>query len=320
MTVMSTVKCDTPEKQASCATPLRPMNPAFLITKAKDPRAWALGQKILAWLSSMGVHARLMENPEPGSSFEQACAAVLHDFGCDPGLILVLGGDGTMLSVARRLHPTSAPLLGVNLGKVGFLTEVSTADWRPCLERLLAEGVARCERMALAFRVIRPGVDAPITRGRVINDIVIARGALARLISLDVNVDNEHLGEFRADGLIVSTPTGATGYSVSADGPLLHPALRAFCLTAVCPFLHEFTPLVLPEEAKLSVTLPPGAADAFLTLDGQEGFPLQPGDRVDIHRSEQGFHMARLHDSSYFGKLKAKGFVRAHGERHEGEA
>lgn len=306
------MKKDAPEIQTPSAAPRNPLNPTFLVTKAKDSRAWTLGEEILSWLTARGISARLMENPESNRSFDQACAAVLRDFGGEPGLILVLGGDGTMLSVARRMLRTTAPLLGVNLGKVGFLTELTIADWRSCLERLLAHGITQCERTALAFEVIRPGCAIPVTQGRVINDLVLARGALARLISLEVRVDDEPLGEFRADGLIISTPTGATGYSVSADGPLLHPSLRAFCLTAVCPFLHEFTPMVLPEEARLSVTLLSGAAEAFLTLDGQEGFPLQPGDRVDIHRSEQRFRIVRLEDSSYFGKLKVKGFVRAH--------
>ncbi len=290
----------------------RPVKSCLLITKADYPLANALGNEILACVQQRGIDARMVENPEGRPDFEKAYSSAMDDLGGGPDLILVLGGDGTMLSVARRLHKTDTPLLGVNLGKVGFLTELSPDDWRPRLEGLLESGVAPCDRMALEFLVLRDGNPAPVASGRVINDLVVARGSLARLIPLDVVVDGESIGVFRADGIIVSTPTGATGYAVSASGPLLHPSLRAFGLTAVSPFLHGFTPMVLPEGAELSVTVLQGSCEAYLTLDGQEGFALSPGDRVEIRAAKRGFCIVRLDDSSYFDKLRDKGFIKGH--------
>ncbi len=286
----------------------------FLITKAGDPHAVALGDEMALWLHERGIAITRAENPGTLSSCETSFPELEH--GPEPDLVLVLGGDGTMLSVARRLK-CRAPLLGVNLGKVGFLTELCPADWRERLGPVLERGVGPCERMALAYTVLRPGEARPLAEGRVINDLVVSRGALARLTPLHLAVDGEEVAVVRSDGLIVSTPTGATGYGVSAAGPLLHPALGVYCVTAICPFMREFHPLVLPAEAALDITVLESAAEVFLTLDGQDGLKLRSGDRIEVRRAARGFSIVRLEGSSYFAKLRAKGFVREHAQPGE---
>ncbi len=279
------------------------------VTKACDQDAAELGKHICAWLSERGMDVRQAENPESRGPHEKAMAQALRELSPGPQLILVLGGDGTMLSVARRLD-CQAPLLGINLGRVGFLTELCPDDWQNRLGSVIEKGVTICERMALEYEVSRAGCGTPLSKGRVVNDLVISRGTLARLVPLQVTVDGEHLAVVRSDGLIVSTPTGATGYAVSAAGPLLHPQVRAYCVTAICPFMREFHPLVLPEQAVLELEVLESSAEVFVTQDGQEGFQVFCGDRITVRRATRGLCIVRLESPSYFAKLKAKGFVR----------
>lgn len=292
------------------------INSVLLITKAEDSRAHKLGNEMVTWLKERGVAVRQVENPESRAALELAFDDAVQDIGPEPDLVLVLGGDGTMLSVARRLQ-CMAPLLGVNLGKVGFLTELCPTNWKNALAEVIKNGVQISERLALEFEVLRENHDKPLFQGRVINDLVVSRGALARLVPIDVTVDGEHMALVRSDGFIVSTPTGATGYGVSANGPMLHPALQAYSLTAICPFMREFNPLVLPQEAVLELKILATTADIYLTMDGQEGYRLECGDIVRIRRAEKGFCIVRLGGASYFATLRAKGFVR---ETMPGEA
>jgi len=279
------------------------------VTKACNDDAAVLGRDICAWLQERGVAVRQVENPESRGRHEKALGSALEELAPGPELVLVLGGDGTMLSVARR-NDCLAPLLGVNLGRVGFLTELCPDDWRTRLGAVLHKGVNICERMALEYEVQRAGCGGPVSQGRVVNDLVVSRGTLARLVPLQVTVDGEHLAVVRSDGLIVSTPTGATGYAVSAAGPLLHPQVKAYCVTAICPFMREFHPLVLPEDAVLELEVLESSAEVFVTQDGQEGFQVFCGDRITVRRARQGLCIVRLESPSYFAKLKAKGFVR----------
>ncbi len=272
----------------------------LIVTKSGHREAEALGERMRAWLAARGLSARVVENT--GDAVSLAVA------GQECSLALVLGGDGTILGVARRLLGSGVPLLGVNLGKVGFLAEVAASRWEASLERLLAGGVTVQERLALSFRVEREGVT--VHSGGAVNDVVINRGILARVINLDLRVGSERLGELRADGLIVSTPTGATGYSVSARGPLVHPQLHVYTVTPICPFLNNLLPLVLPGEARLSVTVRDRTNEVYLTQDGQEGYALRAGDVVHVERAPGGMLFATIEELSYYRKLKAKGFIK----------
>lgn len=272
----------------------------LIVTKSGHRGAAVLGERMRVWLTARGLAAQVVENI--GATVPQAVSTR------ECCLALVLGGDGTILGVARRLLGAGVPLLGVNLGKVGFLAEVAAARWEASLERLLAGEVTVQERLALSFRVERDG--GTVYSGGAVNDVVINRGILARVINLDLRVGPERLGELRADGLIISTPTGATGYSVSARGPLVHPKLDVYTVTPICPFLNNLLPLVLPGDAHLSVAVRDRTREVYLTQDGQESYALRAGDVVHVARAPGGMLFASVEELSYYRKLKAKGFIK----------
>ena len=273
----------------------------LIVTKTGQEDAAALGREVAGFLGRRAVSAEVVEN-EAGQWPEDP------DRNYD--LILVLGGDGTMLSVARRLDGPGAPLLGINLGKVGFLAEMCPDDWPQTLSTILDKGAVVRERMALSFEILRQ--DRVAVSGRAINDLVINRGALSRLVNLHLHVDGQYMGLLRSDGLIMSTPMGSTGYGVSARGPILHPGIEGFGVTPICPFLNEFPPLVLPAASTLTAVVLPTTAEVFLTVDGQEVNPLREGDRVVARRSPRGLTFVQVEGASYFAKLRAKGFIREH--------
>jgi NAD+ kinase len=193
---------------------------------------------------------------------------------------------------------------------VGFLTETTPQHWQQTLEDLFAGRLSVSSRAALEYRVFRRDDDGFVCSGKAFNDLVVNRGALARLINLKVAYGEQCLGTVRSDGLIVSTPTGSTGYCVSAGGPLVYPDLDVFILTPICPFLDTFAPLVLPFNEPLSITVEPNNGDVYLTLDGQKGFGLATGDRVEITRAKTRIKLIHSSRSSYMDKLTTKGFIR----------
>ena len=225
--------------------------------------------------------------------------------GREADLVLVLGGDGTMLSVARAA-PSGTPLLGVNLGLLGFLAGLSQKEATERLDDVLA-GRFREDR--------RRRMDVSISRGphhgkyRVLNDAVLNREALARISTFMVALDGKPVAEFRADGVIVSTPTGSTAYNLSAGGPILHPALPAIVITPICPHSLGQRPLVVPASTRIRVrVLGPERRDGgvYLTLDGQEGFPVLPGSPVDVSSSASSVTLLRPAESDHFDQLAGK--------------
>lgn len=274
-----------------------------VVVKKGDPKAAALAAEVVAWLTERGMTCVTAEN------CHVACRE-LTMLDPKPDLMLVVGGDGTMLSAARHAAP-NVPLLGLNAGKVGFLTELSAEIWREELLDILSKGARVRKRPYLDCRVFRHDAgEEPALVGRALNDVVLTRAALARLITIEIFALGERLGNLRADGLIISSPMGSTGYAVSAGGPLIHPNLRAISLTPVCPFRGEFHPLVLPGDADLTLKLKRGSQEVFLTLDGQEGFPLQVGDAVRINLSSEAAPFVLPRRASYFASLRAKGFFK----------
>lgn len=278
----------------------RTIQNVFIVTKADHAAALELAETIKSWFLDQDLVAEVYENGRlKWQKVELPKAG---------GLVLVLGGDGTMLSVARRLIGTDVPVLGVNLGRVGFLTEVSVDLWREQLPRLLDGSVKYNRRFALSCSVERGG--HRIYSGVAVNDIVVHRGALARIIKLELFVQGERLGSLRADGLIVSSPTGSTGYAVSANGPLVHPDLDAYSVTPICPFLNALKPFVLCGDMELAVVIQDTDTDLYLTQDGQDGVVLKSGDRVSITRARQGLLFAELGCASYFSRLRTRGFYK----------
>lgn len=268
-----------------------------VVTKAGFPDALALGQEIQSFLEERDVSVRLLENGAP----ENRCKLLECDLG---DLILVLGGDGTFIGTARTVLSTGVPLVGINMGRVGFLTEIGRLDWREKLSRIIQGDARLRELLALDYEVVRG--DEVVAQGVCINDLVIHRGTLARLINLDLYLNGEHLSEVRADGIIAATPTGSTAYSISSGGPVLHPDLFVWSVVPICPFLNNVRPLVLPRDADLTAEILPHSADTHITVDGQVGFCLQVGDQVRLRAAKTKLRLAALGDISYPQKLKCK--------------
>ncbi len=218
--------------------------------------------------------------------------------------VLVLGGDGTLLAAARDLDGKDTPLLGVNLGGLGFLSEV-TVEGLPGFLREVFEGKQRIEkRETLEATVLRAG--KRLESHRALNEVAIGKGALSRLLKLEVAIGAEHLTHFVADGLIVATPTGSTAYSLSAGGPIMHPEVPAFVLTPICPHSLTSRPLVVPMDKELTVRVQTANENTMLTCDGQQGVALKAGDEIKIRRSGKPVHLMLSQDSSYFDVLKEK--------------
>lgn len=219
-------------------------------------------------------------------------------------LIVVLGGDGTLLGVARLAGSRELHVLGINLGGLGFLTEVSTDDAVAALDRVFAGDYQLDRRTTLAVRVLRDGV--AVASSQVLNDAVINKSALARIIDLHTSVDGEYLCIYKADGLIVATPTGSTAYSLSAGGPLVGPGVAVMLLAPICPHTLTLRPLVLADTSIVRVQLRAPDQEVFLTLDGQEGIPLRDGDVVEVARSPHVVALVRTVARSVLGVLRDK--------------
>jgi NAD+ kinase len=218
-------------------------------------------------------------------------------------LIIVFGGDGTLLSVARLVGRMSVPLLGVNLGGLGFITELSRDEICRDISSILAGKYTYEERIMLQADVFRMG--KKVKRHIALNDVVINKSALARMIDLDMSVRGKYAVTMRADGLIISTPTGSTAYSLSAGGPILYPTLESFLVTPICPHTLTIRPIVLPDDFVLDILIR-GGEDLFITLDGQEGSSLEVNDRVKVQKADYKTKFLHLHDRDYFNVLRTK--------------
>ncbi|HVB08486.1 MAG TPA: NAD(+)/NADH kinase [Candidatus Acidoferrales bacterium] len=219
-------------------------------------------------------------------------------------LLIVLGGDGTLLAAARQFHECEVPILAVNLGGMGFMTSVTIDEAFPLLEDVLADRHRLSPRMMLKAELMRDG--KTIQQQHALNDAVVTKAALSRILDFDLSVNGHFLGLYRADGLIVSTPTGSTAYSLAAGGPILYPVLQAFVLTPICPHMLTNRPLVLPDSVQLELDFSALEEQAYLTLDGQVGFELQRGDRVTISRSPHRVQLVRPQEQTYFKVLRNK--------------
>jgi NAD+ kinase len=219
-------------------------------------------------------------------------------------LVIVLGGDGTLLSVARRANSRIVPILGVNLGSLGFLTSTTTSELFSTLEQVLQGEYEVEQRSLLSVTLMRNGERTESFQ--VLNDAVINKGALARIIDLEAWVDDHYLCTYKADGLIVATPTGSTAYSLAAGGPIIAPAVSVVVLSPICPHMLTNRPIVLPDTANIRVVLRTAEEDVILTLDGQEGHPLKQGDTVSIKRSDSTVALIKPQNRTFFEVLRSK--------------
>lgn len=271
-----------------------------MVTRPDDAQAAALGAEMVDFLVASGVAATACEHRP------DACGPEVTDPD-RPDLVAVLGGDGTFIGVARRMLHLGVPFVGINLGRVGFLAQLHRERWRSWFEGVLAGDMSVAHRLALRYDVIRRG--RPVRSGVAVNDIVVGRGVLARLVRLGLSYGGMDIATCRADGLIISTPTGSSAYGASAGGPLVHADLFAYCVTAVCPFLSGFKPLVLPAEGECVVRVEDSSTGIALTEDGQVSFALEPGDEVRVGRSPADLLVADMGPGAYFDKLRSHGFL-----------
>lgn len=252
-------------------------------------------------LQKLGDRAVVIDT-QPRDAATQASekAALPRDLIC----IVVLGGDGTFLSVARYIENSNIPLMGVKFGEVGFLSETTEEHLYDAIEAVFKGEFIIRKRSRLDIKVIRE--DKLIIDVDVLNDAVINKAALSRLASCAVYIDNTYLTTYRADGLIVATPTGSTAYSLAAGGPVVHPAVPSIILTPICPFTLTNRPLIIPDDTRVEIRLEGSPEDMILTLDGQEGFEMDPRDKIFVKKSRNAVRMISFEDHSYFKVLKTR--------------
>ena len=220
-------------------------------------------------------------------------------------LVLVLGGDGTLIHAATLLEGRPAPILGVNMGNLGFMTEVPQSELYPALEDVLAGTAQVSERMKLRVHLHRDGSPERAVDLEVLNDVVLAKGALSRMVELEIRCGGVFVSTLRGDGLIVATPTGSTAYALSAAGPIMDPTMRGVIIAPICPHTLTQRPLVVPDDKTVEVLIR-NDSEVYLTLDGQKGMKLQRGDRVQAKQSANRVLLVRNPRIDFFGILRAK--------------
>lgn len=279
-----------------------------VVVKPHQPEAIETLCKLTEWLTARGIalvggHAVDRERIE----HETGCVIEVipnEELPQRVDLILVLGGDGTMIATARMLGDCEVPVIGVNYGGLGYLAEFRIDELFTALESILAGDYKLEKRLMLAVELRRG--DELVTRNRVLNDVVMNKSALARIIQIDTYLNDQFVNSFRADGLIVSTPTGSTAYNLSAGGPIIFPTMNAVVITPICPFTLSNRPIVVPDDSVIEVRLMTEKEDVALTLDGQVGFPIQARDRVVIRKSNTTFNLVQPKNRNYFDLLRDK--------------
>jgi len=273
---------------------------AGIVVKPDHKEAWASACELADWLESHGI--RMVERPRQEE--EVPLGPDETDKFNEADLIIVLGGDGTMISAARIIGKNEPLVLGVNYGGLGYLTEQRIEEMIPAVEAVLNGDYEIESRVMLEAELVRDG--ETLGAGRVLNDVVINKAALARIIEIDVELNGLHVNAFRADGLIVSTPTGSTAYNLSAGGPIIYPTMNAVVITPICPFTLTNRPIVMPDDADIELILKKGSEDVVLTLDGQIGHDMEAGDSVRIRKSATSFNMVQSPKRNYFDVLRNK--------------
>ena len=273
-----------------------------IFAKPNAPAAVRLVPELLAWLAARDITVRLDDVAAYYAESENGLPRPDVADGCE--LAIVLGGDGTLLSAARAVAGRAIPLLAVNLGGLGFLTAIPVGDLFPELERALT-GVYRLTRRRLLHVAVRRG-DQIANEYEALNDVVIAKSAIARIVDLDVWAGDTFVCEYKADGLIVSTPTGSTAYSLAAGGPIIFPTVSAVCVTPICPHTLTNRPLIIPADLPVRVLSHMKDEDSFLTVDGQVGGLLEPGDEVECTASESEVLLVQPPDKTFFDVLRQK--------------
>ncbi len=270
--------------------------------KPNKPEALALAREMIGWLKQKNIQVYLETSVASPIHHDPSCR--MEEMSKCVDLLVVLGGDGTLLSAARHVETEDVPILGVNLGGLGFLTEITLEELYPVLERVLEGNVEIEKRMKLHAAVFRQG--KKVGEYAVLNDVVISKSVLARIINLRSSVNGAYVSTYRGDGVIISTPTGSTAYSMAAGGPIVYPTMDSVLITPICPHTLTNRPLLIPDEASVEFTLETEESDVRLTLDGQVGCDLLPFDRVVIHKAGQRVPFIKSPFKDYFQILRTK--------------
>jgi NAD+ kinase len=274
-----------------------------IFAKKHDPRCQGVADDLINWLEERDC-VPLVESQLAGViGYPKGMAeAEIRE---QAELVVVLGGDGTLISVARLFSGREVPIVGVNLGSLGFLTEITVEELYPLLERCLQSEPRVSERMMLEVTLTRG--DREIGTWRVLNDMVINKGALARIVDMEARVNRHFLTTFKADGLIIATPTGSTGYSLAAGGPIIQPLMSCIVITPICPHTLTNRPVVVTDDSVISITVASSLdSKVFLTLDGQVGFKLEPGDVIEASRAKNSTALVMSGERDYFEVLRTK--------------
>jgi NAD+ kinase len=272
-----------------------------IICKPGRPEPLEILKELLPWLGQKGCETFVDAETASALDIKGVSRTEMASL---VEVVFVLGGDGTMLSVSRLVAEKGVPILGINLGTMGFITEISKGEIYDAAERMLSGGCVVEERLMLDAAIYRSG--KKIAEYTVLNDVVINKGALARIIDLETNINGTYVSMFKADGLIISTPTGSTAYSLAAGGPILYPTLNSIVLTPICSHTLTNRPIVLPDDFRIEITLKTLSEDVYLTLDGQVGFSLRVDDVIAISKSEFKTRLLIPFARDYFKILRTK--------------
>jgi len=259
----------------------------IIVTKPKQPEVARVATALQEWFRSKKIAATL--DPEAASKAD---------------LTVVVGGDGTLLAAARLLGDRQVPILAINHGGLGFLTEVTLEEMYPAIERVLAGKFITEHRMMMGVEVLRN--KKRVAAWRALNEAVINKGAISRMIELEAHVDGQYVAKFRADGLIVATPTGSTAYNLSAGGPIIFPTMDAMIVTPICSHTLTNRPIVLPPSVKIEIMLRSAQDDVQITVDGQVGLKLEMDDRITAEKSTVAVKLVAPADKNYFDILRGK--------------
>ncbi|MGE5205804.1 MAG: NAD(+)/NADH kinase [Chlamydiota bacterium] len=278
------------------------MKSAAIFSKPAKPELAQIVPDLLRWFQEHGYQVVVDEETAKYAAapevVERAAVAAR-----EPKFVVVLGGDGTLLAAARAVAKAGIPVLGVNLGSLGFLTEVPLPDLYPTLEALDQNQCGTEPRSMLHCQLLREG--KCVAQYHALNDVVVNKGAIARLADFDLYIGQDFVSNYKADGLIVATPTGSTAYSLAAGGPILMPSVESFVITPVSPHALTHRPLVVRDSVEISIVVKAAEEHAFLSVDGQVGMPLLQGDRVSCRKSQHQVHLLRM-KKTFFDVLRTK--------------
>ncbi len=279
------------------------MRTVAIVSKPQKPELVSILRDLVDW---MRAHAfEPIFDPVSGSYSNAARVVAREAMGeVRPDLVVVLGGDGTLLAASRVFAKLGTPILSVNLGSLGFLTEVRLSELYDTLDAWCLDCGSLDERSMLHSELWRG--ERRVCQHEALNDLVVSKGTIARMGQFAVHVDGKLAAEYRADGVIVSTPTGSTAYSLSANGPIMEPSVDAHIITPVCPHLLTMRPLVVRGDAQLTITVMNSSEANFLTVDGQEAIEIHGGDQLRCRRSEHRVKLLRISSSNFFDVLRTK--------------